>query len=357
MIVSKAILQIILICLITPEIFARQNSMAFDDPVSRNYDIDYSANDDVIFIHTDRDEYVAGEYLWFAAYLVDKQNTPTNTIYIELVNFNNVPIIQKYVSIVNGTGHGAFMIPDTLGTGSYIIRAFTNLMKNFSPEQCFMKAINIYNIFGTRKYTSISINDGAPSHKLPASGFPENMIKVETPDIVKRREKATIDIIIDTAFVSPARETHLSISVSPWTGSDGSLDISDYLTKAGSDTSQWMLKRNMTSDLRYKSEEDGRFIYGRVISEDLNVSPDNKIVLLSVPGKGAFFQYAIPDKEGNFSFKIDDDSFRKDLIFQVAGNPGNDLIRISSSFWDNYADLKKISNTIYSEIPSYIEDW
>ena len=79
--------------------------------------------------------------------------------------------------------------------------------------------------------------------------------------------------------------------------------------------------------------------------------------MLSVPGKGAFFQYAITDREGNFSFKINDDWLQKDLIFQVAGNPENDLIRISSSFWDNYADFQKISDTIYSEIPSYIEDW
>ncbi len=118
-----------------------------------------------------------------------------------------------------------------------------------------------------------------------------------------------------------------------------------------------MSERNVTPDLRYQSEENGRLIYGRVISRNLEDSSDNKTVILSVPGKGAFFQYAITDREGNFSFKINDDEFPKDLIFQVAGNPENDLIRISSPFRDNYAEVKKISDSIYSEIPSYIEDW
>ncbi len=134
------------------------------------------------------------------------------------------------------------------------------------------------------------------------------------------------------------------------------MDLSDYLTNSGPDTSGWM-ETNKVGDYRYKSEEDGRFLYGRIISQNLKDNPDNKTVLLSVPGKGAFFQYAVTDSEGNFSFKINDDWLQKDLIFQVADNPENDLIRITSSYWDKYPDFQKISDTIYSEIPPYIEEW
>ncbi len=175
MIVAKAILQILLIYLITPDIFSMHNSLPFDDPPLQSSGRVYSSNGEFIFIHTDRDEYVAGEYLWYAAYLIDMQkkssNTTSNIIYIELLNNNNTPIVQKYINIVNGAGHGALMIPDTLGTGSYIIRAYTSLMKNFPPEQCFMKAINIYNTFGTRKFTTVSIKGKALPPGLLTSGF------------------------------------------------------------------------------------------------------------------------------------------------------------------------------------------
>ena len=240
MIVAKAILQILLIYLITPEIFSMHISLHFDDPVLQSSGRDLSASGEVIFIHTDRDEYVAGEYLWYAAYLIDMQKkstiTTSNMIYIELLNYNNNPIIRKYIKIVNGAGHGAFMIPDTLGTGSYIIRAYTNLMKNFPPEQCFMKAINIYNTFGTRKFTRVSVNGRAPSPgSMPSNNLVGNKIRVETQDLVRRREKTVINITFDTALFSTWQKTSLSISVSPWTGSERFPDICEYLSKAGPD--------------------------------------------------------------------------------------------------------------------------
>ena len=49
-----------------------------------------------IFIHSDRNEYIAGEDLWFNVYLTDRQNgTPSlssQIAYVELLNRENRPV-------------------------------------------------------------------------------------------------------------------------------------------------------------------------------------------------------------------------------------------------------------------------
>lgn len=107
-----------------------------------------------IFIHTDRIEYVAGENLWFSMYLIDRQSSrPSSTsqiAYFELLNPENLPIVQKRFRIEKGFGPGQIILPDTLTTGRYTIRVYTNRMKNFLPVNCFMREINIYNAISDR---------------------------------------------------------------------------------------------------------------------------------------------------------------------------------------------------------------
>ncbi len=102
-----------------------------------------------LFIHTDRKEYIAGEDLWFNAYLNYRYHDTTNSgskiAYIEILNPLNVPVVQKRIRINNGSGPGYINLPDSLATGRYKLIAFTNLMKNFFPENCFVKDLFIYN--------------------------------------------------------------------------------------------------------------------------------------------------------------------------------------------------------------------
>jgi hypothetical protein len=102
-----------------------------------------------IYVHTDRNKYIAGEDLWFNAYLTNRlQGTPSSVskiVYVEILNPMNVAVVQERIKIENGSGPGYLYLPDSLSTGIYIIRAYTNWMKNFLPENCFMKEIYIYN--------------------------------------------------------------------------------------------------------------------------------------------------------------------------------------------------------------------
>lgn len=102
-----------------------------------------------VYIHSDRDEYIAGEDIWFSAYVFNRQSNrfseSSGLVYVELLNKDNIPVIQKRIKILNGVGPGQVLLPDTLSTGPYILRAYTNLMKNSLPGNCFIKKISIYN--------------------------------------------------------------------------------------------------------------------------------------------------------------------------------------------------------------------
>ncbi len=104
-----------------------------------------------IYLHTDRETYIAGEYLWFSAYLFDRQSltlsNKSSFAYIELLGPDNQPVSQTRIRLENGSGGGGLRLPDSLGAGEYILRAYTNWMKNFLPGGCFMKTVTIYNPF------------------------------------------------------------------------------------------------------------------------------------------------------------------------------------------------------------------
>ena len=110
-----------------------------------------------IYIHTDRDEYISGEDMWFSTYLIDRQSmkpsSSSSIVYFELLNPENRPVLQRRIGLKDGFGPGQIILPDTLTSGTYTIRAYTNWMRNFLPYNCFMKDIKIYNALSNKKFT------------------------------------------------------------------------------------------------------------------------------------------------------------------------------------------------------------
>jgi hypothetical protein len=86
-----------------------------------------------IFIHYDREEYIAGEDLWFNLYLIDRQSlkpsSASKIAYVEILNPENRPVLKKRIMIDYGFGPGQVVLPDTLSSGTYTIRAYTSWMK------------------------------------------------------------------------------------------------------------------------------------------------------------------------------------------------------------------------------------
>ncbi|HXB05841.1 MAG TPA: hypothetical protein VNW04_01960 [Puia sp.] len=102
-----------------------------------------------IFVHTDKDSYLAGEILWLKLYVVDaasrRPQTLSRSAFIEILSDDQKPVLQTRVAIDTGLGNASFQLPFSLHSGRYRLRAYTSWMKNASPETWFEKPLVILN--------------------------------------------------------------------------------------------------------------------------------------------------------------------------------------------------------------------
>jgi hypothetical protein len=117
-----------------------------------------------VYVHTDKGAYLTGEIMWFKVYVVDgTYNKPMNlskVVYVELLDNSQVAVLQTKVELRNGIGSGSIYLPVTTNNGNYKLRAYTNWMKNFSPEYYFEKNITLVNPqIAPNTMTAVNPND------------------------------------------------------------------------------------------------------------------------------------------------------------------------------------------------------
>jgi hypothetical protein len=148
---------IILLCSLIMQSVSGQVRINVPDYLSNKF-ISYtrSVPREEVYLHTDRDEYIAGEILWFNIYAIDRQTLKpslnSRLVYVEVISPDNRPVIKHRFEIDTGFGPGQIQLPDTLSSGLYTLRAYTGWMKNFLPDNCFTRNIRIYNAISSKPF-------------------------------------------------------------------------------------------------------------------------------------------------------------------------------------------------------------
>ncbi|THU41493.1 hypothetical protein FAM09_05130 [Niastella caeni] len=131
-----------------------------------------------LYVHTDKNFYLAGELLWFKVYNVDGalyQPVDLSKIaYIEILNKENKPVMQAKIALKKGKGNGSFFLPVSINSGNYKLRAYTNWMKNFNAAYYFEKPVTIVNTLKT-----LTPQAADTSSRYQVAFFPEggNLVK------------------------------------------------------------------------------------------------------------------------------------------------------------------------------------
>src|SRR4051812_2402736 len=98
-----------------------------------------------LFVHTDKDFYVAGEIVWYKIYYMDgtfhRPLDLSKLAYVEILDQNNRPVMQGKNALVNSMGKGSFYLPSSINSGSFKLRAYTNWMKNTDADFFFEKTV------------------------------------------------------------------------------------------------------------------------------------------------------------------------------------------------------------------------
>ncbi|MDX2445377.1 MAG: hypothetical protein QNK30_16395 [Bacteroidales bacterium] len=116
-----------------------------------------------LYLQSDRDIYIVGEQIRLKIYKLNafnkKPNNVSKVVYIELLNSKGYPVQQIKLGANNSSATTRIVLSDTLSSGNYLLRAYTNWMKNYSEKDFAFRNISIINPF--QKLQNISI----PSQK------------------------------------------------------------------------------------------------------------------------------------------------------------------------------------------------
>ncbi|HMK27071.1 MAG TPA: hypothetical protein VK483_13660 [Chitinophagaceae bacterium] len=123
-----------------------------------------------VYLHFDRENYIAGETAWFKAYLYSDflPDTISTTLYVELFNDSSVMVSRKILPVLSGNTNGQFELPDSLKTGYYFIKAYSLTM--FSRDPAFMAQQYIFVSGKKRNSDAVAIQKQLRLEFFPESG-------------------------------------------------------------------------------------------------------------------------------------------------------------------------------------------
>ena len=106
---------------------------------------------EVVYMNTDRDNYLPGDTLWYTLWLLDayyhKPSTPSGIAYVELLSPGGGVVLRQALR-VNGLEFSQMALGKELPSGDYELRGYTRWQRNFGDSLYFRKTIHI---FGNRE--------------------------------------------------------------------------------------------------------------------------------------------------------------------------------------------------------------
>lgn len=372
-------LAVVFLFMLTADYLSGQEAIVVRDSLPAEYTMDRTPfQGERIYVHTDREEYLAGEDLWFKLYLFDGHTgklTSTGSIaYFEIINSGNSPVVQLRIRLEGGLGPGMAVLPDTLSSGCYTLRAYTNSMKNFMPFNCFSKGINVYNALNPGivrpsalpyPEADVAEADGSLSEgkvlterNVSTPIVTRKSIEFSDPGPVGPREKVVLEFLLTGSGTNSGLAGDLSISVSP-AGSVPAPGITEYLL---SGSGKVMTGRSVTlsgdyTALTYRPEKDRHFIRGQLLDRSRQALMAGRYMFMSIPGKNAVFQYSLTDNEGWFEFSLPIDQGISDIIIQPENPRPDDVIRMEPAFSGRMPDSGPKSSSGAGATGSLIREW
>jgi hypothetical protein len=163
---------ILFISLFSSTIVANSQDPVFMQVRKKFEDYNKTFVQEKIFVHTDKEFYLAGEIVWFKLYCLNAStNKPMNAskvAYAEILDAQGKSVLQAKIAMSKDGGSGSFYIPLSVNSGNFVFRSYTNWMKNFGEEIFFEKKITIVNTL--KNASTVTVEDGPAA---TASFFPE----------------------------------------------------------------------------------------------------------------------------------------------------------------------------------------
>lgn len=265
------------------------------------------AHKTVAQIHTDRFCYVSGDKLFVKIYYFTEPNTSNTAeiaMYVDMVDADNHFVCGEILKLDNGVASGLMSIPDTLKTGEYLLRSYTQSSKK---ENCILqtKLLFVTNRFGANSQSRISNKPSiiTANNSLPTPTTSEFVqLKLQPNDSVfKKRSK----VVVSFKLLNKNHNNGLSASLSVKPISVCEANYSGINKTAIYKSS--FIDTDCADSITLKSlfnEGKGFVVSGRVIHKITKNPLENILILLAYKDSSINIKYAISDKNGYFEFLL-----------------------------------------------------
>ncbi len=181
-----------------------------------------------VYLHTDKPYYYAGDSLFFKGYFAYGnpylRDVLSKVLYLELISEERDILLAKKYPIRDGIVVGDLQLPDSLDGERYYLRAYTNWMRNYGPNQYFMQPLPVLNPYkrivaseGISPWTNQGVN--LQSDKVSFGPREEVNLRLQLSDAKGRPAPATLSVSVwDAEQLVPIRrekDIQASMQLSP----------------------------------------------------------------------------------------------------------------------------------------------
>lgn len=272
---------------------------------------------DEVYLLPDRTACVSGDTIWFNVLVDVKDNVPTkNVVHVQLDQLTGAHV-SKVSVIINGiTGEGYLVIPDSLSTGIYTLKAYSNIQKAAENSVVRQRLINVYNRFetaveniGMPEFSAHNIDQLKGVKVITGSLSPVGSRQINFELEIPEEIQQDLEQLIVTARVAdPASENFSKFWI------DGEMTENTLATRS-------------------VREQNGILITGRISSKTTDNPAVGAIVLLGISDTIPYFDYCVADEHGLFYFYVRDAYGTGNLVLQeYTSKPDENKIELFENF-------------------------
>lgn len=290
-----------------------------------------------VTITTDRDVYIAGDWVYFSIKVSDQGENVSDYVYLTLSNDHHNRIFTGCLKLANKTAFGSFYLADTLTTGLYQLVSYTNSMRNCGPDVFAIKNMLVANKFDSDVLVKIPESVPQNSDTTFQHDFITQNLDLQVKlnkDVFSQREQVKLDIML------PEHISNALLSVSVRMAAPVTLSETRHNTK------------DLPANSCYYLPERSGVILEGLVKDQNNAYVAQTGVFLSCEDSIANLQFTETNNNGEFRFFLNPYYFGKNAMIKVDGENKNS-IQIMPKYFDGI--IGQFPLHIHGDIKSFLE--
>ncbi len=322
--------------------------------IAQTNDFNPNSVKETIQIETDRDLYFVGENVFFSiSYFVNESRlgpTISQVVYLELINCrNNHPVVQKKIKVADFKASGALLIPNSLPTGNYLMRAYTQYQRNFSASNFRSRLLTILNPEDRENYLSLVAEPDSveivPEGNVLLDNI-QNTVVIRVPTYWLAKDNSYQIVTGASQIVDTLKIPQTGVTQIEFTGSR----LQEYyflMVKSNGDTLRTAFPEIQTEGIQTTTLQVGDNITYSIqkVGSSVNTQSDFRLKVLG----NDFYELFTEDIEmsGNtFETKVPTERLVKGINYLVLSDVSDSILKINSIFIPNVVSEIELSGII-----------